>query len=437
MEHKGDFEENRNPDFIKEIVKEKDIKKDFFKRLIPTVLIVAIAAAVGAFVFAFTLPFAKDLAGADSTENSKISIPDDESTQDTSSADTDVASVSETAETSQESVHEETADDAEYVYTIDDYKKLNSDIKEVAESAQHSIVTVTGITSQKDYFNQTYESQQKLSGFIVGKNDSSLFIVTEYSILENVEKIQVEFTDGYLADGSFQRNDINTGLAVIRVDLGNIPETTKEKIEVAQLGNSLEVLKGDPVIALGSPLGYSDYISYGMITSVSNTISVYDAEYTVFTTNISGSQEGNGIILNLDGKVIGIIISGGNDVSAGTINAYSVSQIKNVIEKLSNNEVRPFVGIKGVNVSTQTAERIGLPSGVLITGVKEDSPAMLAGLMENDVIVGIDDTNIGNMNGYSVALRQYSPGDKVVIRAMRKGSEGYKEIEFNIELGEI
>ena len=437
MEHKGDFEENRNPDFIKEIVKEKDIKKDFFKRLIPTVLIVAIAAAVGAFVFAFTLPFAKDLAGADSTENSKISIPDDESTQDTSSADTDVASVSETAETSQESVYEETADDAEYVYTIDDYKKLNSDIKEVAESAQHSIVTVTGITSQKDYFNQTYESQQKLSGFIVGKNDSSLFIVTEYSILENVEKIQVEFTDGYLADGSFQRNDINTGLAVIRVDLGNIPETTKEKIEVAQLGNSLEVLKGDPVIALGSPLGYSDYISYGMITSVSNTISVYDAEYTVFTTNISGSQEGNGIILNLDGKVIGIIISGGNDVSAGTINAYSVSQIKNVIEKLSNNEVRPFVGIKGVNVSTQTAERIGLPSGVLITGVKEDSPAMLAGLMENDVIVGIDDTNIGNMNGYSVALRQYSPGDKVVIRAMRKGSEGYKEIEFNIELGEI
>lgn len=437
MEHKGDFEENRNPDFIKEIVKEKDIKKDFFKRLIPTVLIVAIAAAVGAFVFAFTLPFAKDLAGADSTENSKISIPDDESTQDTSSADTDVASVSETAETSQESVHEETADDAEYVYTIDDYKKLNSDIKEVAESAQHSIVTVTGITSQKDYFNQTYESQQKLSGFIVGKNDSSLFIVTEYSILENVEKIQVEFTDGYLADGSFQRNDINTGLAVIRVDLENIPETTKEKIEVTQLGNSLEVLKGDPVIALGSPLGYSDYISYGMITSVSNTISVYDAEYTVFTTNISGSQEGNGIILNLDGKVIGIIISGGNDVSAGTINAYSVSQIKNVIEKLSNNEVRPFVGIKGVNVSTQTAERIGLPSGVLITGVKEDSPAMLAGLMENDVIVGIDDTNIGNMNGYSVALRQYSPGDKVVIRAMRKGSEGYKEIEFNIELGEI
>lgn len=437
MEHKGDFEENRNPDFIKEIVKEKDIKKDFFKRLIPTVLIVAIAAAVGAFVFAFTLPFAKDLAGADSTENSKISIPDDESSQDTSSADTDVVSASEAADTSQESLQEETADDAEYVYTIDDYKKLNSDIKEVAESAQHSIVTVTGITSQKDYFNQTYESQQKLSGFIVGKNDSSLFIVTEYSILENVEKIQVEFTDGYLADGIFQRNDINTGLAVIRVDLENIPETTKEKIEVAQLGNSLEVLKGDPVIALGSPLGYSDYISYGMITSVSNTISVYDAEYTVFTTNISGSQEGNGIILNLDGKVIGIIISGGNDVSAGTINAYSVSQIKNVIEKLSNNEVRPFVGIKGVNVSTQTAERIGLPSGVLITGVKEDSPAMLAGLMENDVIVGIDDTNIGNMNGYSVALRQYSPGDKVVIRAMRKGSEGYKEIEFNIELGEI
>lgn len=424
--------DNSNPDFIKEIVKKKSEGRAFFRSLCMVVIIAAAAAFVAAFVFAFTLPLAKNMT-ADENKNDRITIPGDENTSSASaSVSTEEAPEPTTIPQATQEPTEEPQEDM-----IERYTMVYEDMKAVSEDAQKAIVTVTGIITQKDYFDQAYESEQKTSGFIVGKSDTSLYILTDYSVLENVERIQVEFVDGYLIDGIFQKNDPDTGLAVIKADIANIPEDTYNVIETASLGNSLEVHRGDPVIALGSPLGYSDYLSYGMITSVSNTVSVYDGQYNVFTTNITGSQKGNGVILDLDGDVIGIIISGQNDVSETTINAYSVSQIKSLIEDLSNNTARPLLGIKGAEVNAQTSQRTGVPAGVLVSSVKENSPAMLAGLMENDVIVGIDETAVATVSELSAALNTYAPGEDVVVRAMRKGTEGYQEVEFNAALGEI
>ena len=137
--------------------------------------------------------------------------------------------------------------------------------------------------------------------------------------------------------------------------------------------------------------------------------------------------------MNLSGEVEGIIKRSDD----ATISAYSVSQIKNMIEKLSNNEDRAFLGIKGSDVSASLSEKTGIPRGILVVEVKPDSPAMLSGIMENDVIIGIDDQDILTMLAFQTIMRQYNSGTNSRVRVMRKGAQEYTEVEFNIQLGEI
>ena len=148
-------------------------------------------------------------------------------------------------------------------------------------------------------------TQQQISGLIVANNGQNLFILTEYRVVENVERIQVTFYDGTMVDAIYQRHDGNTGLTILRVSLEDIDETTLQSIEVAPLGNSYSVTQGEPILALGSPIGYSDSVAYGVITSVTNKISTLDTEYNLLTTDILGSKEGSGILVNLDGEIVG------------------------------------------------------------------------------------------------------------------------------------
>ena len=447
--------ENNNNDsgFIKETVKNKSKKKIFLTRLIAAVIIAAAAAFSAAFVFAFTLPVAKKAAGVNDGSDSKISISmgsdgtaendqsddisnsnsQDENGEQTNEADTDIESEVTSTSSSSEPVQTPPVEEKTYV---EKYRELHQELNEISEPVEKSIVQVTGITSLTDYFNQAYENEQKTSGIIIGENQENLFVLTDYAILSNVERIQVEFYGGEYVDAVYQSHDADTGMAIIKIDVNDISQETSNSIAIAELGNSYNVRRGDPIIALGSPMGYYDYMAYGTITSTSNIVSAYDERYPVFTTSISGSTGGNGIIINLDGEIVGIIISGTSSLSDHTINAYSVSYMKKMFEQLLNNEKRPFIGVKGADVTSEIAEKTGIPKGMIITGVKEDSPAMVAGLNDNDVIIKIGDDTVMSAAGYAALLKEYKAGDKVDIIAMRKGAEGYAEVEFNIVVGE-
>ena len=84
-----------------------------------------------------------------------------------------------------------------------------------------------GITSEMDYFNQNYENQKQISGLLVAENEQDLFILTEYRVVENVQRIQVTFYDGSVVDAIYQRHDANTGLTVLRVSLADLDESTR------------------------------------------------------------------------------------------------------------------------------------------------------------------------------------------------------------------
>ena len=325
----------------------------------------------------------------------------------------------------------ETAAAVEKGITLQEYRQLYKDMMDVAEEPEHALVQVIGITKELDYFNQNYENQRRISGLVVAMTDTALYILTEYRVVERVQRIQVVFCDGTMTDAVFQKADQNTGLAVLKIWLDNISEDTKEKLITAPLGNSYKVERGEPVLALGSPLGFADSIAYGIVTSTSSKAPVADAEYSLLTTDIDGSPDGSGVLIDLDGKVVGVI-TGSFGSSTGSITCLAISQLKELIEDLSNNEPQNYIGILGQDVTQDITDRTGIPRGLLVTDVIQDSPAMLAGIKKYDVVVKIEDQMIDTMHSYHKAVKKLESEETVVITAMRKGTEGYAEMEFEV-----
>ena len=317
-----------------------------------------------------------------------------------------------------------------------DYRLLYREMLEASAEAQQSVVQVIGITSEMDYFNRTYENQQQISGLIIAESGTDFYVLTEHRIADNIERIQVTFCDGAVYDANYVSHDTDTGLTVIRVPKALIGGETMNAVAAAPLGSSRAVTKGEPVIAIGSPLGYSDSVAFGVVTSVTNTVSAVDNQYNILTTDILGSKSGSGILVNLDGSVVGIIAQQYSQADMNVVTALGVSEIKQLMETLSNNEKRIYIGIKGQNVTADISERTGIPVGVYITSIEEDSPAFASGLKESDVIIAVGGGTVSTMRSFTDAIADLTAGRETVIRAMRKGSEGYAEVEFRVVPGE-
>lgn len=426
QEHEQKELEKKNYSFIREIVKKKPLDKRGLLRKILSLAGAAVLAGVAAsFVFVWMVPVAERMVNGDS---SRVSFPEDEEETSTSSQ-----SVTDSSQPAQETP----VPASQPEIGLEEYRQLYKDMLAVAEKPKRALVTVVGISSEMDYFNQNYENQKQISGLLAADNGQDLFILTEYRVVENVERIQVTFYDGSTVDAIYQRHDANTGLTILKVGLSELEDSTREGIELAPLGSSYGVTQGEPVMAIGSPMGYSDSVAYGVITSVTNKISTLDTEYNLLTTDINGSGEGSGVLINLDGEIIGIIAQSYSTEDKDIITALAVSQIKDLIESLSNDEARPYIGIKGQDVTAQISHRTGIPKGVLVTAVQADSPAMLAGMKEYDVVVKIGEDEISSFRQYRDRLDQLTPGQTVILTAMRRGAEGYAEVEFEVTVGEI
>ena len=211
----------------------------------------------------------------------------------------------------------------------------------------------------------------------------------------------------------------------------------KEKLAYPVLGSSNTKLLGMPVIAMGSPMGTSNSIGYGMITSASSTYSVPDRNYKIIQTDIIGSQNASGVLFNLDGQVVGIITGNksGSDMK-NIIYAYGITEMKKIIEKLSNGSEIAYLGISGLNVTPEASGELGVPLGGFVKKMDMDSPAMLAGIQQGDVIINIDGRNISTFNEYTNIVMQLEPGKTIEMTVKRKSQDEYKVMKFTMEAGE-
>ena len=272
---------------------------------------------------------------------------------------------------------------------------------------------------------------------IIGNNGKQLLILSQESVTEHAETILINFTDGSMSVAELKQSDPNTGLAVFAVELENLSKMTQNSIRIAELGSSNGIsLPGSPVIAIGSPMGTAGSVSYGMITAAGTAINLVDNNFKILTTNIYGSTGATGVIINLKGQILGIIDNSYNASDMkNLISAIGVSELKQVVEKLSNGIPIAYLGVHGTDVPEQANKQQGVPYGAYVTSIEMGSPAMNAGIQSGDVIVQFGESPIMSMSDLTKALYKAEPASNVTLIIERRGQDEYREMEISLDLG--
>ena len=414
----GDFYE-----FMKETIKAKPLdKKKLARQLGKLAGSGAVFGLAAAMVFGALAP---GLLQRAEERQSDREVQFQNGTQETEEEQEEVQEDQEDTQTEQTTIIQE--------MTPEDYQTLYSDIFATAQEAEKAIVTVNSRQNDQDWFQTPYESQ--ISGLLVAESGQEYYILTEYRIVENVDRIEVTFCDGTINEARFQKADSNTGVAILKVAKSEVPAETQQAIAIAPLGESYNVKQGEPVLAIGSPMGYSDSVGYGIVTSTSNTVSRVDAQYGLITTDIAGSSQGSGVIVNLDGEIIGIIAqSFASEDTQNLITGLSVSDSRELIQTLSDNQDMIYMGVTGTNITSEISEKKGIPKGVFVEEVEVDSPAMQVGIQNGDVITEINGETVETVKGYQQQLKACKAGETIDVKAMRQGTEGYVEVSFEVTL---
>ena len=271
---------------------------------------------------------------------------------------------------------------------------------------------------------------------IVADNGQELLILAGELPVKDAKIIRVTFSGDSQCDAILKSRDAGLGLCVYAVQRKNIADDVWAQIETATLGGSKVVSEGDTVIAVGKLYGRDTIAGYGVIESGENYLDKADGQYQTIYKDVAGDISGSGVLVNIRGEVIGIInTSVRSDDQTNKISGYGISDIKGVIELLSNGKNVPYLGVSGVEVSSEMQGQ-GIPQGVYVKEVDAESPAMAAGIQSGDIITNIADTDIINLLGYHNTLMKQNVGDKILVRGKRQGTGGeYVDIDFGVTVG--
>lgn len=319
--------------------------------------------------------------------------------------------------------------------TVLDYEKLYGEFQKIAKETERSLVKVTAVNNGIDWFDQTYENHGQSTGIIIGSNGVELLILTDYTSLEFSDGIRVEFCDGKKLTATIKKYDRITDQVILSVNLSEISETTTERIAICSLGNSYEITAGTPVIAIGMADGIYGSRKVGTITSVGSTVSMMDGETRLLVSDMVRNEGAGGVLINLQGEVVGILQNTYEAESMkGMLTAYPISEMKGLIEKLSNNQDLVYLGVYGVTVNEKLAGMESIPEGIYVTKVVMDSPAMQGGIQAGDIIQKINGQNLSTMDQLSEILKKMANKQKITLEGMRLTKDGYKKVTYETEV---
>lgn len=323
---------------------------------------------------------------------------------------------------------------------IKNYQEINAALTRYVNSLSNCMVTVTAFTSSRDWLNDVQESRNQCSGLILEDNGRELLILTDYSTIRTAERLIVTFYDNERVEAQMKAHDTAADLAVVSVDLDDLPYMLEEaRPPIASLGSSnIRNLPGTSVVAVGSPMGVSGSVGFGMITSPDLSYSLADRNYKLMLTDIAGSASASGVLFNLQGQVIGVITDSKTGVGMDNmIRAYGVTELKKIIENMSNGVKTPYLGISGSDVPSEAHQLQGVPLGAYVREIAFDSPALRAGMQRGDIIVEMDGRKISSFSGYTGILMEKEAGEAVEVTVMRMSRNEYRKMSFNIVLGEV
>ncbi len=324
------------------------------------------------------------------------------------------------------------------------------DVSPIVEAVMPSVVAITNTMLYRGstWFGQTqtYEVPSSGSGIIVGQNDTELLVVTNNHVIEDATTLAVTFIDESTAEAAVKGTDSESDLAVIAIPLEDISADTKSQIKAATLGDSDSLKMGQGVIAIGNALGLGQSVTVGHVSALNREVTVDGVTKTVIQTD-AAINPGNsgGALLNSKGEVIGINEAKYADEKVeGVGYAIPISHAKEIIDDLKNRttkveigeEEQGYLGIQIQNIDSSMAKLYGMPEGVYVYKITEDSAAASSELKEKDIITKFDGETVRNYADLTKLLTYYKKGTTVNLTVQRLENGEYVEKEIPITLNE-
>ncbi len=259
------------------------------------------------------------------------------------------------------------------------------------------------------------------SGFIFDADKG--LILTNQHVIDDADRIDVRLADGRLVTADVVSQDIDTDLAVLRVDA--------DRLHGLIIADSRDVHVGDEVFSLGNPFGLDGTFSRGIVSGLGRRTSVAGSNYQGFIQTDAVINPGNsgGPLVNTRGEVIGVntAIATESGTFSGVGFAIPSSHVLDLLPTLVSGErvVRSFLGVGAVDVHEvrDAANKLGWDrdDGVIITSVKEKTPAEAIGLRANDILVEIDGRTMAGFEAFRHNIAIVGVGRDVPLVYFRDG----------------
>lgn len=317
--------------------------------------------------------------------------------------------------------------------TIETVRVDTGEMKSATEVYAENVNSTVGITTSitTNYWGYQTTSAASGSGFILTEDG---YLLTNYHVVEGSNSIKATMYDGTAYDATLIGYDASNDIAVLKIDAHGLTPVA--------LGNSDNMNVGDPVVAIGNPLGELTFsLTQGAVSALNREITLSSGTTMNLIQTDCAINSGNsgGALFNLYGEVVGITNAkySSNAMSEASIDnigfAIPINSVRSIVESIIENGyiAKPYIGVTVRDVDEEM-QSYGLPKGAAIKSIMEDSPAEKAGLKANDIITAVNGEEIDSRTDLSDYIKVASVGDKLKLTVYRQG----ETLELTVEVGE-
>ncbi|BAN34446.1 HtrA2 peptidase [Sulfuricella denitrificans skB26] len=281
------------------------------------------------------------------------------------------------------------------------------------------------------FFGDRYDGEPQRasslgSGVIVSTDG---YILTNHHVVEAADEIEVALADGRKSSAIIIGTDPDTDLAVLKIDLKNLPAIT--------LGHAEHLQVGDVTLAIGNPFGVGQAVTMGIVSALGRShLGINTFENFIQTDAAINPGNSGGALVDAGGNLIGInsAIYSRSGGSLGIGFAIPVSLAKQVMEQiiLHGGVVRGWIGVELQDITPELAETFKMPksSGVLIAGVLRGGPADRAGVKPGDVLLEISGKPVGDSTDMLNQVSSLEPGKVAALKILRNQTEAQLHVSI-------
>jgi serine protease DegQ len=279
-------------------------------------------------------------------------------------------------------------------------------------------------------FRKFFGDQQEDKQFSLGSGvvvSPEGYVLTNNHVVETADEIEVAFADGRKAVAKLVGTDPETDLAVIKINMKELPAIT--------LGNVDQAMVGDVVLAIGNPFGVGQTVTMGIISALGrNHLGINTFENFIQTDAAINPGNSGGALIDTNGNLLGIntAIYSRSGGSLGIGFAIPVTTVKDVMESIiaTGQKVRGWIGVEPQDITPELAESFGLTrkSGAIIAGVLKGGPADKAGMRPGDILLAVEGKAINDTTEMLNIIAQLKPGNKAKMTVLRRNQESNVEV---------